>query len=161
MNPKRIAFWNALAAVMFVLLLIVHLLMRKNMLDWAENFPAFLVNLSICVVRPLLAFFTGYTLFASLFSLLKARLEVAGLRRWNTLRIIMLAVTLLFAAAIVFVLISINFATELINYRLYMVCYRICFAQWLWLLLGVYWFLSLNALRVTEFEPLDGSFDEE
>ena len=38
--------------------------------------------------------------------------------------------------------------------------YGICQAEWLWLILGIYWFLSLNALRYKELRPLDDEDDD-
>lgn len=155
---KSVRLFNVVVSVVFVLLLAVHWYMLQHMQDWADRLYMFWPMFDIYLIRPLLGFATGYVLFSSLFALLKAKLEIEGLKRWNILRIVMSVITLLFVVALVSVGLVVLGYSELPAF--WNLAYGICQAEWLWLILGIYWFLSLNALRYKELRPLDDEDDD-
>lgn len=158
---KSVRVLNVVVSVVFVLLLAAHWYMLEHMQEWYKHYETFWPEVDSLLVRPLLGFTTGYALFSALFSLLHAKLEIEGLKRRNILRVVMSVITLVFVAALVCVFLGImgfEFPPFLGKFVV-----GICREEWLWLILGVYWFLSLNALRYDELRPLDDDddFDEE
>ena len=160
---KSVRLLNVMVSVVFVLLLAAHCYMLEHMQDWHNSLENFWPTIDALLVRPLLGFATGYVLLSSLFSLLHAKLEIEGLKRWNMLRIVMSAISLLALAAVILVLAVTSGLLKLGMPSFWQFIYGVCQAEWLWLILGIYWFLSLNALRYKELRPLDDDddFDED
>lgn len=156
---KSVVIMNVVVSVVFVLLFAAHLFMLQHMQEWSHRGEGFWPNIDLLVVRPLLALATGYALLAALFSLLKAKLEIAEEKRRYWLRAVMSVITVVFVAAMLLP-VFLMFNVIAITPKLYLLCAGVCKQEWLWLALGVYWFFSLNALRVTELEPLDDEDDD-
>lgn len=150
---------NLVVAVVFVLLFAVHCYMLAHAQEWYHKYEVLGPNIDLFVVRPLLGFTTGYALFSALFSLLHAKLEIEGLGRRNLLRVVMSAITLFFVAMLLLTAAAVFGGVSLGSAGFFKFVTGVCQAEWLWLILGIYWFLSLNALRYKELRPLED--DEE
>ncbi len=158
---KPVKILNLVVAVIFVLLFAVHCYMLAHIPEWNKQYEGFWPTFDTMLVRPLLDFTTGYALFSALFSLLKAKLEIEGLGRRNLLRIVMSVITLFFVAVLIFGLlillgVDVGLTPAILGFAV-----DICQAEWLWLILGIYWFLSLNALRYAELRPLEDDDEED
>jgi hypothetical protein len=146
---------NLLAAVLFLLLLAVHLYMGSKWQEWQNHFELFWQYVDVYAVRPPLGFCTGYALMFGLFYLLRGQIDINNKGRRRVLRWIMSLVTgLLFLGVLYMVGITLSSQAQFgilpFNQTVYNRLYALCNANWLWALLGVYWFVSLNANRVAE-----------
>ena len=89
-KTKTVKLVNIVAAVLFLLLLVVHLAIGK----WG-GYGSMLTVGDVFVIQPALGFCTGYAFMFGLFYLLQARIDLveSGGRHW--LRGIMLLITVL------------------------------------------------------------------
>lgn len=151
---------NLVVAILFLLLLALHLYIASKTPEWNKRYEVLWPNFDMSVVRPVLGFCTGYTLLSCLFYLLKARIDMVYSGGRHLLRWIMAVITVLLAAVVLLFagwLLGINPISISANIYLFLV--KLCNANWLWALLGVYWFVSLNTNRVLELP--DDEEDEE
>ena len=154
---KTKAVWklNLAAAVLFLLLLAVHLAIGK----WG-GYGSMLTVGDVFFIQPVLGFCTGYALLFGLFYLLRARIDMVETGRFHLLRIIRLLITVLMVSAVLFMglelfgyLIEVRFVS--LTPKLYLFLLEFCQTRWIWALLGVYWFVRLNINRVAELPEDD------
>lgn len=154
-KTKMVKVLNVMVAILFLLLLAVHLYMGSRWEEWQNHFELFWQYVDVYAVRPPLGFCTGYTLLFGLFYLLRGQIDVANKGRRRVLRWVMGTVTVLLALGVLYMvgftlLSQAQFGILPFNQTVYNWLYYLCNANWLWALLGVYWFVSLNSNRVTE-----------
>ena len=146
---------NIAAAVLFLLLLAVHLAIGK----WG-GYGSMLTVGDVFVIQPALGFCTGYAFMFGLFYLLQARIDLveSGGRHW--LRGIMLLITVLMLFVVLLMIVGVlGYLLQVhivsVTPKMYLFLLEFCQTRWVWALLGVYWFVRLNTNRVAELPEED------
>ena len=141
---------NVAVAVLFLLLLAVHLAVGK----WGGYGSLWAVG-DVFVIQPPLGFCTGYAFIFGLLYLLQARIDLVESAERHWLRRIMLLITVLMA--FVFLLMVLEVLSYLLQIhiisvtpKMYLFLLEFCQTRWVWALLGVYWFVRLNINWVAE-----------
>ena len=149
-KTKTVKLVNIVAAVLFLLLLVVHLAIGK----WG-GYGSMLTVGDVFVIQPALGFCTGYAFMFGLFYLLQARIDLveSGGRHW--LRGIMLLITVLMLFVVLLMIVGVlSYICQIHIFSfspgVYSFLLELCQTGWVWALLGVYWFVRLNANRVAE-----------
>lgn len=146
---------NVPAAVLFLLLLAVHLAIGK----WG-GYGSLLTVGDVFVIQPALGFCTGYAFMFGLFYLLQARIDLVESEGWHWLRGIMLLITVLMLFVVLLMIVGVlGYLLQVhivsVTPKMYLFLLEFCQTRWVWALLGVYWFVRLNTNRVAELPEED------
>ncbi len=154
-KTKKARMVNMAAAVLFMLLLAVHLAIGK----WG-GYGSLLTVGDVFVIQPALGFCTGYAFMFGLFYLLQARIDLVESEGWHWLRGIMLLITVLMLFVVLLMIVGIlGYLLQVhivsVTPKMYLFLLDFCQTRWVWALLGVYWFVRLNTNRVAELPEED------
>lgn len=154
-KTKKARMVNMAAAVLFMLLLAVHLAIGK----WG-GYGSLLTVGDVFVIQPALGFCTGYAFMFGLFYLLQARIDLVESEGCHWLRGIMLLITVLMLFVVLLMIVGVlGYLLQVhivsVTPKMYLFLLEFCQTRWVWALLGVYWFVRLNTNRVAELPEED------